>query len=248
MERCPLGVATAPVLYTVHRNSIARPFPVHPSHPNLAPLSRRSLAEDATSRIRRAIISGELAPGHSLPETTLARQLAVSRVPIREALVELEQEGLVEFDSHGRSRVRLLSEADFEDLFSMRCTLEVMAARLLAKRLDKAIGEDLRELIDRQEATSDLTELSFLDVEFHEQIILATNHRPLAVCWKTIRSQIEFWLARAHRAQAAQHLSSIELTVPGHRRLLAELCSGNETRAEKAMRTEMATWREWLPA
>jgi DNA-binding GntR family transcriptional regulator len=221
---------------------------VHPPNPNLAPLSRRSLADDATSRIRRAIISGELAPGHALPETSLAGQLAVSRVPIREALVALEQEGLVEFDCHGRSRVRLFSEADFEDLFSMRCTLEVMAARLLAKRLNSSIRADLQALLDRQESTPDLTELSHLDVEFHERIILATNHRPLAVCWKTIRSQIEFWLARAHRAQAAQHLSSIELTVPGHRRLLTELCSGNETRAEKAMRTEMATWREWLPA
>ena len=215
---------------------------------SLAPLSRRSLAEDATSRIRRAIISGELAPGASLPETTLAEQLAVSRVPVREALLAIEQEGLVEFDVRGRGRVRVLSEADFEDLFSMRCTLEVMAARLLAKRLSETTERALREMIDQQEATENLTELSLLDVAFHERIIRAANHRPLAVCWKTIRSQIEFWLARAHRAQAARDLSSVELTVPGHRRLLAELCSGSETRAENAMRTEMATWREWLPA
>lgn len=215
---------------------------------HLAPLPRRSLSEDATARIRRAIISGEIAPGSSLPETTLAEQLAVSRVPIREALMAMEQEGLVEFDSRGRSRVRVLSEGDFEDLFSMRCTLEVMAARLLVKRLDRMMVQELEALIDQQEATEDLTELSLLDVAFHERMIGAANHRPLAVCWKTIRSQIEFWLARAHRAQAARQLSSVELTVPGHRRLLAALSSGNEARAEDAMRIEMATWREWLPA
>ena len=55
-----------------------------PSKTHLSPLSRFSLSEDATGRIRRAIVSGELAPGAHLPETTLAEQLAVSRVPVRE--------------------------------------------------------------------------------------------------------------------------------------------------------------------
>ncbi len=219
-----------------------------PSQPHLSPLSRFSLAEDATARIRRAIVSGELAVGAALPETGLAEQLAVSRVPIREALMAMEQEGLVEFDQRGRSRVRAFSEEDFEELFSMRCTLEVMAARLFAKRMTKADVETLEAMIDGQQATQNLTALSLLDVAFHERIIQAARHRPLAVCWKTIRSQIEYWLARAHRAQADRHLSSVDLTVPGHRRLLADLCRGSEAKAESAMRLEMATWREWLPA
>lgn len=218
------------------------------SQPHLAPLSRRSLAEDATARIRRAIVAGELAAGHPLTEDQLASGLGVSRVPIREALIALEQEGLVEFSGHGRSRVRTFKEEDFEELFLMRCTLEVMAARLVAKRMAQDDVKELEVMIDQQAATEDLTELSLQDVAFHDRIIQATRHRPLAVCWKTIRSQIEVWLARAHRAQAAAHLSSIELTVPGHRRLLVALCSGSEREAEEAMHIEMATWREWLPA
>lgn len=162
--------------------------------------------------------------------------------------MELEQEGLVEFDQRGRSRVRTFTEDDFEDLFSMRCALEVMAARLVSKRMTKADVQALEAMIDEQQALEDLTELSLADVAFHDRIIQAARNRPLVVCWKTIRSQIEVWLARAHRAQAARRLSSIELTVPGHRRLLAELRSGSERKAENAMRLEMATWREWLPA
>ena len=215
---------------------------------HLSPLARRSLAEDATSRIRRAIVAGELAAGDPLTEDRLATGLGVSRVPIREALIDLEQEGLVEFNGSGRSRVRTFTEEDFEELFLMRCTLEVMAARLVAKRMTKDDVKDLEAMIEQQAATEDLTELSLQDVAFHDRIIQATRHRPLGVCWKTIRSQIEVWLARAHRAQAAAHLSSVELTVPGHRRLLAALCSGSERDGEEAMRTEMATWREWLPA
>lgn len=216
--------------------------------PHLSPLARRSLADDATAGIRHAIASGELAPGDSLPEDGLAARLGISRVPVREALIELEQEGLVEFDTRGRSRVRVFTEEDFEELFAMRCTLEMMAARLVAKRMTKDDVRDLEAMIRQQAATEDLTALSFLDVSFHDRIIQGARNRPLAVCWKTIRSQIEVWLARAHRAQAARHLSSIELTVPGHRRLLRELRSGSERKAENAMRIEMATWREWLPA
>lgn len=216
--------------------------------PHLSPLFRRSLAEDATARIRRAIVAGELAVGTALPEDQLAARLGVSRVPIREALMELEQEGLVEFDSRGRSRVRTLTEDDFEDVFSMRSALELMAARLVVERITPADVKVLEGMIAEQAATEDLTELSLLDVAFHDRIIQTARHRQLAVCWKTIRSQIEFWLARAHRAQAATHVSSIGITVPSHQRLLAALRSGDERRAEEAMRLEMASWREWLPA
>jgi DNA-binding GntR family transcriptional regulator len=222
--------------------------PLNTSRPHLSPLSRRSLAEDATARLRRAIVAGELPAGASLPEDSLATKLGVSRVPIREALLELEQEGLVTFDQRGRSHVREFTEDDFEAVFSMRCTLEVMAARLVVQRMRDDDVNDLEAMIRDQEAAKDLTELSLLDVDFHERIIQAARHRPLAACWKTIRSQIEVWLARAHRAQAKRHLSSIKLTVPGHRRLMADLCSGSERKAEAAIRLEMATWREWLPA
>ena len=221
---------------------------IESSRTHLAPLARRSLAEDATARIRRAIVAGELAAGDALTEDQLAVRLGVSRVPIREALIELEQEGLVEFDARGRSRVRTFAEEDFEELFAMRCALEVMAARLVAKRITMTDVKELEAMIREQRAMEDLTELSLADVAFHDRIIQAAQNRPLAICWKTIRSQIEVWLAHAHRAQAARHLSSIELTVPGHRRLLAELRSGSERKAESAMRIEMATWREWLPA
>lgn len=213
----------------------------------LVPLKRRSLAQDALTRIRRAIVSNELPQGSALPEDQLAAQLGVSRVPIREALTQLENEGLVEADNRGRSRVRSFTADDFEDLYSMRCALEMLSARLAVQRITDADVHDLEAIIRQQESALDLTELSVQDVDLHERIILATRHRQLMVCWKTIRSQIEVWLARAHRAQAAIHLSAIELTVPGHRVLLAALRSGDVKKAEDAMKMEMITWREWLP-
>jgi GntR family transcriptional regulator, rspAB operon transcriptional repressor len=214
----------------------------------LVPLKRRSLAQDAIARIRRAIVAAEIPEGSPLLEDQLAAQLGVSRVPIREALTQLELEGLVEGDSRGRNRVRNFTELDFQDCFEVRCALELMSARLAVKRMTRDDMADLETIIARQEKSTDLTELSLHDVDLHERIIQATRNRQLMVCWKTIRSQIEFWLARSHRVQATLKLSSVDLTVPGHRNLLGALRSGDERKAEEAMQQEMITWREWLHA
>jgi len=234
------------VLYTVSSMITTKASTAPMSH--LVPLTRRSLAQDAVARIRRAIVANELLEGSPLPEDQLAAQLGVSRVPIREALTQLELEGLVEVDNRGRSRVRTFTDDDFEDVYSMRCALEMMSARLAVQRMTDADAQVLEAMIDKQASAVDLTDLSLQDVDLHERIIQVTRHRQLMVCWKTIRSQIEVWLARAHRAQAALHLSSIKITLPGHRRLLAALRSGDVKQGEDEMRMEMITWREWLPA
>jgi DNA-binding GntR family transcriptional regulator len=193
-------------------------------------------------------VADELTEGSALPEDQLAAQLGVSRVPIREALTQLEIEGLVEVDNRGRSRVRKFTDDDFEDVYSMRCALEMMSARLAVQRLTPADAQELEAMVRKQESAEDLTDLSVQDVDLHERIIRATRHRQLMVCWKTIRSQIEIWLARGHRAQAALHLSSIEITVPAHKRLLAALRSGDVKKAEAEMTMEMTTFRDWIEA
>jgi DNA-binding GntR family transcriptional regulator len=62
---------------------------------SIGPATRRGLADEATDRIRAAILSGEISPGEKVGEAELSRMLTVSRGPVREALVRLEQEGLV---------------------------------------------------------------------------------------------------------------------------------------------------------
>ena len=78
------------------------------SSPSSAP--RRNLAHEIVVQLRGAIISGKLQPGEALAEPVLAKQFGSSRAPIREALIELEREGLVQFEITGRTRVRTLTE------------------------------------------------------------------------------------------------------------------------------------------
>lgn len=88
------------------------------------------MAGEIVSALRTEIISGVVVPGEALAEPVLAARFHVSRAPVREALIELEREGLIMFDPNGRTRVRPLTQKDFQEIMEARSALEVMAARL----------------------------------------------------------------------------------------------------------------------
>src|SRR5688572_26285494 len=79
----------------------------------LLPIERRALTDDVVTTLRKAILSGAFAPGDRLPEAATAAQLHVSRVPVREAMLQLEREGLLTFDQRGSASVRKLTAQDF---------------------------------------------------------------------------------------------------------------------------------------
>src|SRR4051812_6896316 len=93
--------------------------------------------DESLLRLRTEILEGTTEPGTLLAEAAVARQLGVSRVPVREALFALEREGLVEFSATGRAYVKDLTPEDFEELFVLRLTLEPIAARLATARFNK---------------------------------------------------------------------------------------------------------------
>src|SRR5262245_3564942 len=100
----------------------------------LLPVPRTTLTREVAERLRKAILAGELAAGQTLTEAAMAARLDVSRVPVREALVELEREGLVVFNARGRACVREFTDEDFAEIVSLRTTLQVMSAKLAAVR------------------------------------------------------------------------------------------------------------------
>src|SRR5262249_33101185 len=106
--------------------------------PAVAPLKRRRLVDDAVEALRKAILDGRFLPGARLRQTDLADQLAISRTPIREALVRLQQEGLVDLLPGGGVRVKLLELDEAVELYDLREMLDGLAARLAAGRADAA--------------------------------------------------------------------------------------------------------------
>jgi DNA-binding GntR family transcriptional regulator len=166
---------------------------------SLVPAARRGLADEATDRIRDAILSGELAPGEKVGEAELSRVLTVSRGPVREALVRLEQEGLVVSEWHKGTTVVDFTKSDIRQLATLRLALEQMAASEASR---EATPEDFRRLHDiiAQMQAARLTgnddALVRLDADFHDAIYQAAHHPRLYAAWSTIRSQVALALLR----------------------------------------------------
>jgi len=98
-------------------------------------ISHRTMAAATAQEIRRRILEGELPEGKQLRQDALSRDLGVSRSPIREALVQLESEGLVKITPHRGAVVASFSPVEIEELFKLREILEPRLLRLSARRL-----------------------------------------------------------------------------------------------------------------
>lgn len=113
-------------------------------------------AEDRAAEVlRRAISRGILAPGERLPQEALARLLAVSRMPIRAALRQLEAEGLVELHPHRGASVRALASNELADLYEMRILVETFALRRTVRTIDDDQIEHLARLVSALDASTD---------------------------------------------------------------------------------------------
>src|SRR5437867_1687707 len=95
----------------------------------------RNASVAATELIREAIVDGRLEPGQRLKEEELARELGISRTPIREALLMLQAEGLVDAVPNRGAMVRVHTPEDLDDLYQLRALLEGYAARRAALRI-----------------------------------------------------------------------------------------------------------------
>ena len=210
---------------------------------------RRSLplSHQVTMELRRAIISGDMGQGDPLRETAIAEQLGVSRVPVREALIELERHGLVEFDDKGHTRVPVLKAEDLEEIYQLRLAFEPLAARLMAGRENGLLFVALEENVAATRRAKSLPELSHLDAEFHDLIAQGSGNRRLQQSWEALRYQVELWLNHMQKRHLVITHSTREDTVMSHAHLLDVLRSGDAAKASKAMHEHIVSWRLMLP-
>ena len=122
-----------------------------PSHPDRAfalhPVRYRSMAEQIATTIRQAIADGKLRPGARLLEVQMASEMGTSRAPLREALIQLEREGLVVRQPNRGTFVAELTEDMVREVAGLRGVLEGFAASLAAKRLTSEDFERLEKIL-----------------------------------------------------------------------------------------------------
>ena len=211
----------------------------------LSPIRRNtSLTAGAMDRLRQAILTGELKEGTALPEAQTAAKLGVSRVPVREALVELERQGLVEFDRNGRACVRAFTPDDVAEIISLRANLQRMAARLAATKLTDEDVLALEDVLRRAAVENDLTAFSALDTAFHDQIVRIARHKRLSRLWDDVRAQMELWLARIHRRRESVKHDVRQATLASHREMVEVLKTRKPDAAGELMERH-CTWTDF---
>ena len=116
---------------------------------------RRRLADEVYDELIDAIMRREIGPEDRLVQERLAAEMNISRTPVREALMRLEKEGVLEVSSRGSFRLYQLSDVEVKELYQARAAVEGQAARILAVRQDPDDWEALRGLISREEDLED---------------------------------------------------------------------------------------------
>ncbi len=208
--------------------------------------SSKQRSDHASAALRSRIIDGVLEPGALLAESAAARDLGVSRVPVREALFALERDGLVVFSETGRAYVKELSPQDFEELYVLRLALEPVAARLAAPALRKDASA-LEKNIEAASKASSLIKVTHLDLDFHEIILEVCGNARLLKLWRSIRGELELWLGRLHRSKQVQTRGTRAETVSSHQKLVEAFQTKSPAECERLMRQHILGWREWLP-
>jgi len=138
---------------------------------------RQASHEMVASVLREAITSGHLRANEPLPQDEIAAQLQVSHIPVREALRQLESEGLVTYEPNRGAMVRALSIDEIREIYDIRATLETAAVRRAAPVLTEEEFARADAILDQAERTEDGAQWGTLDVEFH-QIVNHLDGRP----------------------------------------------------------------------
>lgn len=212
---------------------MSEPLPLH--LPAVSSLSRREHVADI---LREAITNGDLLPGQRVTESNLSAQLGTSRAPVREALRQLEQEGLVVSYPYKGTEVLGVSQEEIEQvLVPVRLTLERFAFVKAADHLDEAALTQLETLVAEMEAAADDPgRLAAADVKFHETVIRLSEQRHCLQIWKSIQPRV-----RAYFRRDAAYYDDPRVVAQQHRDLIATLCTGDSPAIEQAITAHIHT-------
>ena len=203
-------------------------------------------AERVYEDLRALIIGGEYAPGERLRAEALAARFGTSRTPVREALMLLEGDGLVEIEPRRGAVVRSFDPADLVDLYEVRAVLEARAAALAATRVTAEQLVELDAACDRAEGLTGnnartVDTLIAANEDFHRIVIAAAGSPRLSGALRTVAGiprpfKTVFWNDTTERARS----------LTAHREIVASLRAGSADRAESAMRLHVMNARDFL--
>lgn len=208
---------------------------------NASRLKRSVLREEIRSYIVDAIMRGNYKRGERLVETQIAKKLGVSQAPVREAIRDLEQMGMLKTVPYKGAYVKGYSQQDVKNAYEVRAVLEGLAIR-------QAVRYMTEEEINQLEAiyfkmlnllpTNDVQEQVALDVEFHELLIIASRNNVLVTAWRSISAT--YW------TYFGMYTFDSETLVRRHEELIIAFRKRNPEQAELHIRNHFLELKEKL--
>lgn len=187
------------------------------------------LREMVLFTLRQAILTGELLPGERLMELPLSDDLGVSRTPVREAIRNLELEGLVTMIPRRGAYVAQLSEKNVRDVLEVRRALEGLSVSRATQRISKEMLEELRQKqMDFENIckSGDAIAIARADVSFHDVILKATGNTKLISIMSNLSDQIFRF-----RYEYIKNSDDYQRIINDHRRIFDAVSKGNEDEA-----------------
>lgn len=201
-----------------------------------------SKTEYIRDQLCNEIVRGRYAPGEPIPERSVAEELDVSRIPVREALIQLERDGLVAIRPGRGAYVQVFTTDSMQSLYETREALEGMAARLAAERMDPAEVTELRNRYNEALADSDRADeaqITLLGNDLHSKITDASRNSVIIEMSRSIANRVEI----CRRLSNRQVPRSLMLQgAQEHLRIIEALEAEDPDLAERTMREHIATW------
>jgi DNA-binding GntR family transcriptional regulator len=212
--------------------------PVAADHPSLRLV--------VAGEIRKAILSGRLRPGDKLTEEQLAQELGVSRSPVREALRLLESDGFVELQPRRGAFVARLTAQEAAELFEVREAIEVLIAKLAARRQNPAAIAQMEMILEKRRPAirrKDKETLTELNTQFHQLLAIAGENETAErlLVWlrnKSERMYASYVLERSHNSWL-EHQALLDAVKAGDEELAMELASEHVANARAAYLEEV---------
>jgi DNA-binding GntR family transcriptional regulator len=195
-------------------------------------IARPALRDQVKDVLLERIARGDYGPGERLVETAIARELGISQAPVREALRDLDQLGLVVHEPNRGCSVRKVSPRELREAFPVRAALEALASRLAAPRIGDADLARLDALLEEMVAAARVADplaQAHANARFHATIVAAAGNETLERQWSTLEPFARTYLT------SVQADVDLEQLAERHRPIVAALRSRDGETAARVM-------------
>jgi len=199
--------------------------------------STKSIRRKIYDHLREQLLSGKIPARQHLIETKIAKEIGTSRTPVREALHNLELEGLIESIPRVGYVVKAINEAEVEEICEIRTAIEEVAARWAMAKSPQRLIEDLRKNISVSEEKvvhGDPKTFIDLDAQFHEIIARQSGSKRLQELGQTLRRHM-----LRYRLQSIYLMNNVLRAIDGHKTILEAIEKGDLEEVNRAIKSHL---------